>query len=44
MFEDGVSASQSEVEKEYEFVLCGWMKEIYEYRLHSYFEKKTSIY
>ena len=40
IFEDGMFTPQVEVEKEHEEILFKWMKEICEYRLHWYFERK----
>lgn len=43
VFEDGVFGLQIDVEKKHEVVLFGWVREICEYRLHWYFERKDSI-
>ena len=40
-FDDGVFSPQIDMEKEHEVVLFDWVKEICEYRLHWYFEKKS---
>lgn len=39
-FTDGVFAPQLDVAKEHERILFEWVREICEYRLHSYFERK----
>lgn len=42
-FEDGIFTAQLKVAKEHEEVFFEWMKEICEYRLHWYFERKGSV-
>ncbi|MDW0114360.1 hypothetical protein QT711_14275 [Sporosarcina saromensis] len=42
-FEDGVFVPQLDVAKEHERILFEWVKEICQYRLHWYFERKWLI-
>ena len=43
VFEGGVFGTQIKIEEQHEVILFGWVRNICEYRLHWYFEKKTPI-
>ncbi|ARK25148.1 DNA helicase [Sporosarcina sp. P37] len=42
VFEDGMFIPKIDVAEEHEEILYGWVKEICEYRLHWYFERKSA--